>query len=63
MDPVTAIGLALAIIKLIMAVMDFLHAHPYIAQEAKAAITAATASLASAVGELSTVQPYHFEGA
>ena len=63
MDPITALGLALAIIKLIMAVMDFLHAHPGIAQEAKDAIHSATANLASAWGDLTTVQPYHFEGA
>ncbi len=63
MDPITALGLALAIIKLIMVVMDFLYAHPGIAQEAKVAISAATASLASAIGDLTAVQTYHFEGA
>ena len=63
MDPLTALALALAVIKLIMAVMDFLHNHPSIAQEAKVAISAATVSLASAISDLTTVQPYHFEGA
>ena len=61
MDPVTALSLAYAIIKLIMLVMDYLHAHPQIGQDVKDAIHAATGHLTDALTQLAPVQEFRLE--
>jgi hypothetical protein len=62
MDPISALALSVAILKLIVMVMDFLHAHPAIGQDVHDAITKVTGHLADALTQLEPFQPFHYEG-
>jgi hypothetical protein len=61
MDPISALALSVAILKLIVMVMDFLHAHPAIGQEVHDVITKVTGHLADALDQLGSIPQFQVE--
>jgi hypothetical protein len=61
MDPISALALSVAILKLIVMVMDFLHTHPAIGQDVHDVITRATGHLADALNQLASIPQFQVE--
>lgn len=61
MDPISALALSVAILKLIVMVMDFLHAHPAIGQEVHDVITKVTGHLSDALNQLGSLPQFQVE--
>ena len=65
MDPLSAIGLAFTLIKLLMAIYDYLQAHPGVTSEVKSALSTARANLTVIHADLTNRYPDYaaFQGA